>query len=126
MHAANYLHLHLSFDEWAFSRTQQTAITPFAFENEVESKKQLQPWSMGGKNYVSAVVVLVLVLVWGVMVSEGQTQVGECLIKCEEKAMMCAAECGVKGGQTSCYEGCGTGDIDCITSCLASMARIIN
>ncbi|GFP91161.1 hypothetical protein PHJA_001260100 [Phtheirospermum japonicum] len=74
---------------------------------------------MAARSGCVAAVVLVVVC-WLVLydAAEGQQQLGPCLIACGEKVMMCATACGLKGGKTPCYEGCGNGDIGCVNSCL--------
>lgn len=70
-----------------------------------------------GSTPIVVLVVVALVVVYAV---EGQEQepLGQCLVTCGEKVLTCAANCGVKGGKTSCYQRCGSGDIGCVEYCL--------
>ncbi|PIN16920.1 hypothetical protein CDL12_10430 [Handroanthus impetiginosus] len=66
-------------------------------------------------------IILVLVLC---TVLVGGDQEGPCLMKCGQQALNCASQCGINGGERSCYQDCGNREIGCVDSCLGNKTSI--
>lgn len=71
------------------------------------------------KNSVARGIAVLLFLFGVVLCAEGQLNAA-CLIDCGKKIVFCAENCGIKGGEDSCYENCASENVGCVTTCTGS------